>query len=246
MFNNSGDNEKNKFRFNNYDFVFWIGGAAQVIKGNGKLISDTRDLSGYTGIIAQGKFNLILTQGEKEGIRIETDENVVELFQTRIDEKILYITMVADVKISEALNVYVSVKELEKIILLSEVALKTESVIHFDQFSIISGGMCQVDMELFAADLNVKLTDGTYGVFKGYAENFTAEVHDETELNAFDLQTDNADISASGLTEVMVDVQKDMKLMITGASNLYYTGNPVVSQRIFSSTGFIVKRQRKN
>lgn len=219
---------------------------AQVIRGDGKLTTDIRELSGFNEIIAQGKFNLVLTQGEKEGIRIETDENIIELFQTRVANKKLYITMVADVRKSEAINVYVSIKELVNIIVMNEVFLKSESVIHFDELSIFSGGMSQINLELFASTLTLQLADGTYGYLKGYAENFIAEIHDETELNAFDMQTDYCDIISTGLTEVMLDVQKGLKLLVTGGSNFYYTGNPVISQRIFSSTGFIVKRQRKN
>ena len=219
---------------------------AQVIRGNGQVKTDIRELSGFSEIIAQGKFNLILTQGEKEGLRIETDENVIELFQTRLNGKTLYITMVADVRKTEALNIYISIKELNSIILLNDVSLKTENVIHFDKLSVFSGGMSQVEMELFATTLDLQMVDGTYAHLKGYAENFNAEIHDETELNAFDMQTDFCNVLSSGLTEVMVDAQKDLKLLVTGGSNLYYVGNPVISQRIFSSSGFIVKRKRKN
>jgi len=226
-------------------FGFYYSVNAQVIRGNGNVKTDVRNLSGFTEIIAQGNFNLILTQGDKEGVKIETDENIVELFQTRIDGKRLFITMVADVRKSGALNIYLSIKELNSIILLNNISLKTEGVIHFDELSIFSGGMSQVEMELFATKLNLQLVDGTYAYLKGYAESFSAEIHDETELNAFDMQTDSCNVLSSGLTEVSIDVQKDLKLLVTGGSNLYYTGNPKVSQRIFSSTGFIVKRKLK-
>jgi len=189
---------------------------------------------------------LILTQGDKEGVKIESDENVVELFQTRIDGKKLYITMVADVKKLATSSVYVSVKELVKITLLNEITLKTENTIHFDELAIFCSGMCQLNLDIYAASLTMQLTDGAYCYLKGYTEKFTAEIHDETELNAFDMQTDYCTIISTGLTEIMVDVQKDLKLLVTGGSNLYYTGNPEVSQRVFSSTGFIVKRQKVN
>ncbi len=225
--------------------LFFYSTNAQVIRGNGKIKIDIRELKGFNEIIAQGGFNLILTQGDKEGVKIETDENIIELFQTRINGKKLYITMVADVRRSSKLNVYISIKELTSIILLNDISLKTESVIHFDELSIFSGGMSQINMELFAAKLTLQMVDGTYAYLKGYSEVFKVEIHDETELNAFNMQTDSCNVLSSGLTEVSIDVQKDLKLLVTGGSNLYYTGNPKVSKRIFSSTGFIVKRKQK-
>ena len=97
---------------------------SQTIKGNGITKKETRDLTGFNEIIAQGRFNLILTQGEKEGIELETDANVLEFFQTRVDGTTLYVTMIADVRKFEKLNAYISIKELNKIILLNEISLK--------------------------------------------------------------------------------------------------------------------------
>ncbi|MDA3894361.1 MAG: DUF2807 domain-containing protein [Salinivirgaceae bacterium] len=226
-------------------FLFCSELSAQIIRGNGAVRNDIRDLTGYNEIVAQGKFTLILTQGEKEGVRIETDENIIELFQTRVDKKKLYITMLANIRKSEGLNVFVSIKELTSLILLDEIVLKSETVIHFDELSIFSGGMSQLNIELFAATLDVELTDGTYAYLEGYTETLIAEIHDETELNALGLQTDFCNIKSTGLTEVMIDVQKELNLLVTGGSNLYYSGEPVIGQRIFSSSGFIVKRKRK-
>lgn len=224
---------------------FYSNSNSQTIKGNGIKKKETRDLSGFDEIIAQGRFNLILTQGDKEGVTLETDANILEFFQTRIDEKTLYVTMIADIKKSEKLNVYISIKELNKIILLNEISLKTESVIHFDELSIFSGGMSQIIIELYAASLNLQLTDGTYADLKGYSKNLNIRIHDETELNAFDLQSDHCKVISTGLTDAMIWVEKDLQLLVTGSSNLYYMGNPKITNRIFSSTGFVVKRQKK-
>lgn len=43
---------------------------AQVAKGSGIVKEHIRDLKGFTDIIAQGKFKLILTQGDIEQVKI--------------------------------------------------------------------------------------------------------------------------------------------------------------------------------
>lgn len=220
--------------------------SGQVVRGSGNVKTELRELSGFNELIAQGSFDLIIQQGDQEGIRIETDDNLIELFQTRIDEKKLHINMLADVRKTSVMNVYVSIKELNRIVLLNDIRLKSDNVIHFDNLYIFSGGMSEINMEIYAAALNLKLTDGTYAYFKGFTEKLDAEIHDETELNAFDMETETCKTLSSGLTEVMLNVKKDLKIQVTGASNVYYTGEPTISERIFSSTGFIVKRKRPN
>lgn len=216
---------------------------AQVIKGEGEVKTDVRELTGFNGIIAQGKFELTLVQGGPEGVRIESNANLLEFFQTRIEDSILYISMTADIRKYNALNVTVSIKELKKIYLLNEISLLSNSVIHFEELEVFSGGMSRINLELYASKLNLQLADGTFASFKGFASNMQAEIHDETELNAFDLQVDKAFILSSGLTEVMVHVKNELRLMVSGSSNVYYMGEPRIKERIFSSNGFIVKRK---
>jgi hypothetical protein len=224
--------------------LFFFNSNAQTIRGNGQTKTEFRELTGFNEIIAQGNFNLILTQGEKEGIKLETDGNILEFFQTRINNNTLYITMIADVKKTKKLDISVSVKELNKIILLNNISLKTTDVIHFNNLSIFSGGGSMVDINIYAEQLDLQITDGTYATIKGYAKKFNLQAHDETELDAFEFQTDFCNATSSGLTDVMIWVEKDLKLLVTGGSNLYYMGNPTVNNRIFSSSGFVVKRKK--
>ncbi|MGE4289632.1 MAG: head GIN domain-containing protein [Salinivirgaceae bacterium] len=225
-------------------FLFSISAVnAQVVKGEGEVKTDVRELTGFTGIIAQGRFELALVQGGPEGVRIESNENLLEFFQTRIEDSMLYISMTADIRKYSTLKVTVSVKELKKIYLLNEISLVSDRVIHFETLELFSGGMSRIDLELYASKLTLQLTDGTFASLKGFAEGMQAEIHDETELNAFELQVNKASILSSGFTEIMVHVKKELRLMVSGSSNVYYMGEPSIKERIFSSNGFIVKRK---
>jgi hypothetical protein len=216
---------------------------SQNIRGNGKVKKETREVSGFKKIILQGKFNVILTQGQKEGIDIETDENLLELFQTYVKDNVLYLTMTATIKKSEKLNIYISVKSINNLTLLDQISLKSDNIIHFDSLTILMGGMSQMNLQLYAEYFNLQLYDGCYANLIGYTKNFIVHVHDETELDAFKLHTDYCNILSSGLTDSKIYVDKTLNLFITGASNLYYMGNAKINKRVFSSTGFIVKRQ---
>jgi hypothetical protein len=163
-----------------------------------------------------------------------------------MDDKTLYITMSADLKKSTQLNVTVSFKELQQITLLDEVGLKSEKVLQFSNINIINSGLSKIEMELFASSCSIELNDGSFALLKGYSEIFECKLHDESELQAAELQTDYCKIKASGLTEVNINVQKELALMATGQSNIYYVGEPNITQRIFSSNGFIVKRKPAN
>ncbi len=226
-----------------FSVVCGLTAIAQVTKATAEVKSEVRELKGFNRVVAQGLFNLYLVQGQAEGLKIETNENIIELFQTRIEDKTLYISMISEVRKYKELNVYLMFKDLTEIILMNEIYLKSENLIHFSDVTINGSGVCDVNVELYAANLSVNLVDGSRAYFKGYTDNLTADMHDETELNAFDMQTINTRIVASGLSETMVNVQKNLYVFATGASNIYYIGEATIPSRLFSSTGFIVKRK---
>jgi hypothetical protein len=217
---------------------------SQSIKGNGKVKTENREIKGFNRLIAQGSFELYLVQGENEGVQIESDENLVELFQTRLDGKTLYITMSADLKKSVQTSVSVSFKELEQITLLEEVGLKSEKVLQFSSLNIMSTGLSKIEMELFASNCTLEVADGSFVFLKGYTEIFDVRAHDESELQAGELQSDYCKVKTSGLSEITVNAQKELAMMVTGQSNVYYSGEPTITQRVFSSNGFIVKRKQ--
>lgn len=215
----------------------------QAAKGSGKLKTETIELSGFKHLILNGTFKVILSQGNEEGVRVSTDDNLVNLFQTRMDKDVLYVTMLADVRKATELNVYISYRELKNITLLKNVSVSSDQVIHFDELKLFLSGGSAINSEIFATVLRVKQNDQSFCNIKGYAEKLFIDIHDETEFNCFSLKSELCQVEATGYSEVMINCEKTLKLKVTGESNVYYTGEPKITERIFSSNGFIVKRK---
>lgn len=217
--------------------------SAQTVKGSGNLKTEVVEFNGFKNLILNGNFSVTLVQGDLEGIRINTDDNLVNLFQTRMDNETLFITMSADIRKFEELNVFISYRELKQITLLNNVKLNSTQVVHFDDLDIFISGACTINAEFFASSITVNQYDQSFSQVTGFAEKLIVNVHDETELNFSNLKSETCEIVSTGYSEVMVNCSKTLKLKVTGASNVYYSGEPAITERIFSSNGFIVKRK---
>lgn len=215
----------------------------QAAKGSGKLKTESFKFNGFKHLVLNGSFRVVLLQGNEEGIKISTDDNLVNLFQTRMDKETLYVTMLADVRKFTELNVYISYRELKSLTLLKNVIVNSEQVIHFDELRLFISGGSLINTEIFATVLHVKQNDQSFCKLKGYAEKLFIDIHDETEFNCFNLKSELCQVEATGYSEVMINCEKSLKLKVTGESNVYYTGEPKIAERIFSSNGFIVKRK---
>ena len=142
---------------------------AQSIKGNGKVKTDVRQVSGFNRVVVQGQVELFLSQESTENVKIESEENLVSLFKTSVSDSTLYV-FVPSVKKALKLNVTVAYKDLKQIVLLNEVTLQSEKVANFDDIEIICGGASRLNFEYKAAKSTVKVLDNSNVSLRGYSE----------------------------------------------------------------------------
>lgn len=219
---------------------------SQTIKGNDKIKTDVRMVSGFSKLVVQGQADLYLTQEPTENVKIEADENLLELFQTSVNNGVLYVIVPTNIKKLRQITISVAYRDLKQIILMNEVELKSDRPNNFDEIDIICGNSSKVNFEFMAKSAHIRAMDFSSVSLRGYTENLLVESSDDTEFNAFDLQSDNCTVVGSGYAEISVNVKKSISIVMSGNSNLYLLGEPAISQRIFNSTGLITKRKTGN
>jgi hypothetical protein len=215
---------------------------AQTIKGNGKIKTEVRQVSGFNRVVVQGQVELYLSQETTENVKIESEENLVSLFKTSVSDSTLYV-FVPSVKKALKLNVTVAFKDLKQVVLLNEVTLNSEKVSNFDEIEFICGDASKLNFEFKARKCTLKVSDSGNASLRGYTEYLTINASDETEVNAFDLQADDCTVVGSGYAEISVNAKKKLGVTISGNSNLYYMGEAKIWQRNFTSSGLITKRK---
>lgn len=216
---------------------------AQTIKGNEKIKTDVRSISGFNKLVVQGQAELYVTQESVENVKIEADENLIELLQTSVNNGVLYVIVPSNIKKAKQITVSVAYRSLKQIILMNEIELKSDRANSFDDIEIICGNNAKVNFEFTAKNASIKAHDFSNVSLRGYTENLLVESTDDTELNAFDLQSDVCTVVGSGYAEISVNVKKSISIVMSGSSNLFLMGEPAISQRIFNSSGLITKRR---
>jgi len=216
---------------------------AQVLRGNGQVTSDERDLPKFRGIIAKGSFELFISQGEQQKVIIEADQNLHNLFIANVRNEMLDLQIVGEVKKAKSLKVYVTLENLNYLLAIGAVDVKTDTTFKTEEISIFLSGVSGVKLNIDTKFVDIEIADGAYAYLQGKTERIDIHVTDEAELNAFNLQAKKCNAKISGYSDAKINVLDEMKLRVTGAGNLYYKGNPIITDRIFSGSGFIIKRK---
>src|SRR5215471_3456364 len=136
------------------------------IKPSGNIITRNVDVHSFNSIKAEGLYELILTQGDKESVKIEADDNLQDLFKVSNDGNTLVIDMpkLKDKNINFddkkdrhdlRLKVYVTFKKLNSLDVGVIGSVRCTTPLKFDAFEIESKNVGNIELQLTANKLTL-------------------------------------------------------------------------------------------
>ncbi len=230
------------------------------VNGHGDSVSETRTLSGFTGVSNEMEATVYITQGAEYEIRIEGQQNVLDDITTKISGSdleiysehcindalpvIVYITMptINSLNLSGSGNMYTQNKinssELDIDISGSGTFTSIDTIIALNIEMSISGSG---DMNLIAdAPLVTSNISGSGNVsVSGNGSAITSQISGSGQVHAFYfyVATSSVDISGSGNMEI--NATDLIEGAISGSGNLYYKNSPVINMSV-SGSGEII------
>lgn len=188
----------------------------ETIEGNGNLVTKEISVSSFDALKASGVYELNLTQGDKEGVKIEADENLQQYFTVRNEGSQLVIEMKElknkNLKLKNKMKVYVSFKKLKEMDLRMVGSVHATSQLSFTDLDIKNSSVGKVDLDLSANSLNLKNSSVGQVKLSGKAQNavVTNNGVGNLEAGSFVVQTMNIDNSGVGNAEV--NAAKELKV----------------------------------
>lgn len=188
----------------------------ETIEGNGKLTTREVPVSSFDALKASGVYELKLSQGDKEGVKIEADENLQQYFAVHNEGNALVIDMKAlknkNLKNKNKMRVYVTFKNLKQLDLSTVGSVDAEEALKFADLEIHNASVGHVDLNLSAN--TVKLDNKSVGHVKleGKAQNavFTNQGVGNLDAGSFVVQTMN--IENTGVGGATVNAEKELKV----------------------------------
>ncbi len=204
------------------------------IKGDGNMQTVQSPITSFKKIEVSGKWNVILTQGETESLKMEVDKNLVELIETRVDGDVLIIGTKNNKNIDseKGLKTYITFKNLNKIELSGAVKMSAPSQLTFDKLNIESSGAAEINLDLNASQLEAEMSGGSETVLKGSINEVGFSISGAGSLSALELAVNKFKIDISGSGSADVWVKDELNATISGAGSVNYKGNPTVKKEI--------------
>ena len=202
-------------------------------KGSGTIIKAEKEVSGFSGVTLAAAGNLIIDVGSAEELRIEVDDNLVQQYEADVESKMLTIKLKdgAQVEPTEEVNFYLTVKELDTIVVTGAGSVEVESAVRAGQFSVDLSGAGDITMAGLNADaLDVKISGaGSLEIEAGWVDEQTVVLSGAGDYMAEEMQCGTASIEITGAGSATVWVATQLEVAGTGTGTVEYVGKPEVS-----------------
>ena len=215
----------------------------RLVKGSGDIVVEDRKVSDFDKILVTGAGRLIITQGDSESISIETDDNLMEYIETKVEGNTLEIGFTEDALFSsgrgqKALDptdgfiFRITVISLEGISVSGAADIEVEKL-KTNQLDISLSGAGQVSIDDLNADHLSVLVSGAGDVdLAGIVETQVIRMSGFGRYQAFDLESQEADVTISGAGGANVWATESLDVSISGAGDVKYYGSPSVTPNI--------------
>jgi hypothetical protein len=186
------------------------------IEGNGKVV--TRDIAvrSFDGLKASGIYELKLSQGDKESVRIEADENLQDYFSVSNNGSTLVIDMDKlknkNLNGRNTLRVFVTFKNLKELDLKMVGNTASEKNLSFSDLKIQNKSVGNLDLKLTANKLSMENKSVGNVTLAGKAENAVFENQGVGSLRAGELVVQTIDIENEGVGSAEVNAVKELKV----------------------------------
>ena len=173
---------------------------SQTVYGDGNVVKETRTLSSFNSIELNGVMNVFLKQGSNESAVIEADKNIIPYIVTKVNsDGELEISSIekVDIKKSTKLNVYITLKDINKLESNGVGNLTSESKLDLNDLEIENNGVGNIDLDVNCNKLELENNSVGNTTLSGNIDNVDIEHNGVGNIKAYDLRVRQSEMQRS-------------------------------------------------
>ena len=202
------------------------------IVGNGDVQTRTKSVDDFNRIEISGNFNVFLEQSGKPGLKIEADENVMDIIEVRQTGKTLEIRTEVNIIRSKKKDLYISFDELKKMEISGAVEMRSEDKLEFKSLEITGGGAADINLDMEAEWLRIDISGAADFDLTGEVGEAELYISGAGGFDLIDLKTERMTLDISGAAHARVYATEELDVEISGAGAVRYKGHPDIKRDV--------------
>ncbi len=206
-----------------FSFITLVAQERVTIEPSGKIVTKDVSVQPFDVLEAKGLYELVLSEGEKEAVKIEADDNLQSLFSVSNNGSKIVIDM-PELKNHDINSkgkkdrqnlkwkVYVTYRKLKRLDVSLVGSVTSSTPVKSDVFEINNKAVGNINLQIVASKLNVDNKGVGSITLKGTATDAVVLNAGVGEFNGEELVVQTMDINNSGIGSAEVNVEKDLKI----------------------------------
>jgi hypothetical protein len=184
------------------------------IEGSGNVVTKDVAVQPFDQLQASGIFNVVLTQGTKEAVKIEAEDNLQQLFEVKNEGSKLIVDMKKDSHFNsqKKMTVYITFRNLKSMDLKMVGNVSSQGNLNFGDLALDNKSVGSVDLALSAQKLDIKNKSVGSLKLRGKADNAIIKSNSVGSIKASELVVQTMDIDNDGVGSAEVNAAKELKV----------------------------------
>jgi hypothetical protein len=217
---------------------------AHAATGSGNARTEAREANGFAAIAMRGDIDVVVRQGAKEAVQVSTDDNLLPLLETVVDNGTLRIQWKRgeSIRTKSKAQVTVDVVKLTAVSLSGAGDLKVEPLKTPMLALSISGSSDAKLNQLDTGELKINISGSGDVLASGKAAKLDISIAGSGDVQARELAADEASISIAGSGDAKITAAKTLAVAIAGSGDVEYGGGAVLAKSRVAGSGSIRQR----
>ncbi len=212
------------------------------VSGNGHITTQQKSVTSFNSVEVHGSMNLLVRQDSSNTVKIEADENLLDLIEVYTDGNTLIVRTRDGYNLAptKEIIVYTSAPEFRSIAVSGSGEVRSDNVLSGNELSLHVSGSGNIAMQVDVPKVESHVSGSGDVMLKGNAKDFQATISGSGNVKCFDLTTDNTTLHLSGSADAQITVNQKLDIQVSGSGSVKYKGNASVSQHV-SGSGSVEK-----
>jgi hypothetical protein len=203
------------------------------IEGSGNVIIKDIAVKSFDELNASGIFNLQLSQGDKEAVKIEAEDNLIDLFIVENEGSTLKISMKKNSNFNskKKLKVYVTFKTLKSMDLSMFGGTSSDEKLKFAELKLKNNSFGSVDLNMTLQTLYFENESMGSVKLEGNADNAVVKNNSVGSINAGNFVVQKMEIDNTGIGSATVNAEKELKYSDSFLGKVSNRGSATVKRK---------------
>jgi hypothetical protein len=212
-----------------------------VLKGSNVIIEDTRNVSYFDTVRMIGSYKLYLSRGPSQAIRLEGEDNILPIIETRVNGDTLEIESIRPYHSHVGITVFVSIEKIRGLEIDGTSKIIGEEDLDADDLHLEIIGAGEIDLTVSAQSIFTRIVGAGKMSLQGDANQHQVEIEGAGNIEAANLQVGSYDIIINGAGSCRIFVTNALNVIIHGGGIIYYRGSPTVINSTINGAGRLIR-----